>query len=201
MLRSQDTAELCTDHRISARLSLPAYRNWRAITFGEEEAKKPQPSVSWRQRAPPGQTVNRTEFQPQVQQAPMLGQTVGSPAFNPRATSFEPAHVRQLREQQERIESLEALVRKQAKLIGEAGIDIDEMMGELYWASKDIKEVRDSLKTGQMNAAVNIKKLDYRAMDLDGIMSRQSNWKQALHTTLDETLKALGLEDEERRPR
>ena len=201
VLRSQDNAELRTDRLTSARLGLPAYRNWRAITFGEEAAKTPQPSGSWRQHAPPGRVANQTDFQPQFRQASTPGQIVGSPTLNPKATSFEPEHVRQLREQQEKIESLEILVRNQAKLIGEAAGDIDEMMGELYWASKDIKEVRDSLKTGQMNTAINIKKLDYRAMDLDGIISRQGNWKQALHTNMDEAMKALGLEDEERRPR
>ena len=167
------------------------------MTFGEERQQKTEPSGSWLRYANPGFGSSPSAFRPRTLEAPEKTASIEPSAMNPEATVFEPEYVRQLRQQEGRIERLERLIQNQAELISEASRDIEEMMGELHWASKDIKEVRDALKAGNVNAAINTKKLDYRAMDIDGIMKRQGNWRKALHSVLIQTREALGLEDED----
>ena len=116
--------------------------------------------------------------------------------FNPAAAAFEPTGAADLRHERARADALLKLVQQQTAVITSIYGDQDNVAASLRFAAKDINDVATAMKDGPVGAAANnVKKLTYRAADIEGVVRKQGEWKRTLQKSMLETeagLKEIG---------
>ena len=94
--------------------------------------------------------------------------------------------------QREKTNKLLNVVQDQASIVKCLYDDLEHALGSLQFAAKDINDVATFLKDGNPATAANIKKLEYRSIDIENIVKEHKDWKKALESSIrssDECLK------------
>ena len=104
----------------------------------------------------------------------------GSP-FNPAAPIFRSAlQPNREAEYRNKNEKLLRTLDEQTAVIVAVQEELFNTASDIFCAIKDIKDVAKSLQQGQGNEVTNMKKLAYRATDLETVLERQENWRRRL---------------------
>ncbi|MCJ1433548.1 hypothetical protein MMC27_002911 [Xylographa pallens] len=104
----------------------------------------------------------------------------GSP-FNPAAPIFQSAlQPNREAEYRNKNEKLLQTLDEQTAVIVAVQEELFNTASDLFCAIKDMKDVARSLQQGQGNEVTNIKKLAYRAADLESVLERQENSRRRL---------------------
>ena len=116
--------------------------------------------------------------------------------FNPAVAEFEPSGAADLRRERANADALLKLVQQQASAITSLYGDLENVTTSLQFAVEDINDVATAMKGGPAGTSTtSVKKLTYRAADIEGVMRKQGQWKRTLQESMlrtDAGLKEIG---------
>ena len=83
------------------------------------------------------------------------------------------------------------MVHEQASTMAMLSSELEHTLDYLHFVSKDVKGVVTAMEKGEVNTEVNMKKLTYRATDVDNVVKTQREWKSVLENSIAKANKCL----------
>lgn len=111
------------------------------------------------------------------------------PRYDPRAASFEPPLLKELRAERTRAQHFLNLIHDQAALNLKLSEELDKAVGDLRRLSKDVSDIAETMRNGQDNSSAQISKLVQQSTEIDAMATLHEKWNgqvgdEIMHTHL-----------------